>query len=1356
MINPQADSRTMAEEKQRLFRLRLAQKGIAPPWAQPITRRERNGPLPLSFAQQRLWFMDQLHPGSTLYNLPMALRLSGTLNVGALRQTFSRLVARHETLRTTFTAIDSEPVQIIHPPHVCPIPLIDLTELPERERSACCEQLLRTGSAQPFDLSSGPLLRVLLMRLQATQHVVLLTMHHIISDGWSQGVLVKEVTELYQAYATGHEPEMPELVVQYGDYAVWQREWLTGAVLEQEIEYWRRQLSGSDEVLEVLGDRVRPAIASHHGGFEAFVIEAALAEDLRRLARDESVTLFMLLLAAWQALLFRYTGNSDVRIGTPIANRVRKETEGLIGFFVNTLVMRSWISGELRFTELLQQVRDTASAAYAHQNVPFEKVVEELQPQRSLSHEPLFQVMFLLHNAPVETLELTGLQISPIDLGASMAKFDLTLGLHESNGGLWGLLEYAADLFESTTIKRMSEHYVQLLEGIVADREQTISNLPLLTRSEQDQLIAGWNQTEMVYPRTACVHQLFEEQVKRTPNALAAVMHDEQLTYAELNARANRLACYLQGIGVGPDVLVGISVQRSLNMVVGLLGILKAGGAYVPLDPAYPKERLALMLEDSGIAVMLTEKHLRQYVPQHETAVVCVDDNLEIDAKDNAPLPDRVAPSNLAYVIYTSGSTGRPKGVQITHQSLVNLLCAMQKEPGINAHDCLLAVTSLSFDIAAVEIFLPLTEGARVALVSREVSVDGVRLQECLRSSQATIMQATPSTWRLLLEAGWKADSPLKIFCGGEVLTVDLARRLMACGARLWNLYGPTETTIYSTGEEIRQPTQISIGYPMPNTQIYLLDAKLRPAPIGVAGELYVGGEGVARGYLRQPALTAERFVPDPFTKTEGARLYRTGDLARRMQDGRIDFLGRLDNQVKLRGFRMELGEIEAVLNECSGVRQAVVVKRGESDDNMQLVAYLVSEPEVKLVNSELRGALIERLPDYMVPSTFVQLESLPLTPSGKVDRKALPDPDTSQGGLAPAYVAPRNISELWLAQIWEQVLGVRQVGVTNSFFELGGHSLLIVRLMQLIKARWGRELPLTTLFQYPTIEKIAVLLRDREEVSSSPLVGLQTGGSRRPFFCVHPIGGSVFPYLSLREYLGAEQPLYGLQAQGMDGDLPPLARVEDMAESYIAALRAVQPNGPYLLGGWSMGGLIAYEMTQQLQAKGETVDLLVLIDSISTPPQWDVNDEWTVLLTFAEAHGIPIENLEIEDEAVGQLSPEELLDHVYEQVRAAKLIPVDIGLSQFRRLLTVLRSNMQAMKDYVSQPLDNRVHLICAHDPAARDQLDLASGWAELAAALDVARVDGNHFNLFQEPQVAVVAEQLKLWLREAQSKDV
>ncbi|HEX8174908.1 MAG TPA: amino acid adenylation domain-containing protein [Pyrinomonadaceae bacterium] len=1336
--------------------LRL-EKGVQPP---AMKRVDRSLPLPLSFAQQRLWFISQLHPLSPLYNLPLALHLRGHLDLPALSQTFSHLVSRHESLRTTFTSIGAEPVQLIHPPQPCHIPLIDLSHLPEQVRAALASSLLKAAAADPFDLSTGPLLRVLLLRLSPEEHALLLVMHHIISDGWSLGVMVREVSRMYESYVAGEVPQFEELQIQYADYAVWQREWLSGEVLERELEYWREQLRGSSGVLEVMGDRVRPAVISHRGGVEEIEISVEEVEGLRRVSRGEAVTMFMLLLAAWQALLFRYSGDSDVPVGTPIANRNRKETEGLIGFFVNTLVIRSRISGEMRFTELLKQVRDTALGAYAHQDMPFEKLVEELQPERSLSHEPLFQVMFVLQNAPVGALRLPGLQLSPVqgEIGGGTAKFDLTLEMQETAEGLSGSLEYSTDIFESTTIKRMIGHFLRLLESIVADRQQPLSEIPLLSDAERRQVLAGWNQTATGYTRETCLHQLFEAQVKRTPDALAIAMNGHELTYAELNARAHRLALYLQGLGVGPDVLVGICVERSLKMVVGLLGILKAGGAYVPLDPAYPKERLALMLEDSGTAVLLTEERLLDLLPEHKAQVVCLDDRLETDA--GTLLPDHpVEADNLAYVIYTSGSTGRPKGVQISHRAVVNFLCSMQREPGINASDRLLAVTSLSFDIAALELYLPLTVGAGVIIADRAVSADGVRLQETLRSCAATIMQATPATWRILLEAGWEGEAGLKILCGGEALPTDLARQLVTRGASLWNLYGPTETTIWSAAEEIRPPdAHVSLGSPIANTQLYLLDSRMRPVPVGVAGELYIGGDGLARGYLKQPALTAERFVPHPFAETAGERLYRTGDLARRTSDGRLEFLGRLDSQVKLRGFRIELGEIEALLSSCQGVRQCVVVLRGETADTAQLVAYLVPENGTKLSSSELRGALAARLPEYMMPSAFVEMERLPLTPNGKVDRRSLPAPDRSQGSLAPAYVAPRDIWELQLTQIWEKVLSARPIGVTSNFFELGGHSLLVVRLMEFIKERWEREIPLATLFQYPTIEKLARLLRDRAEVSQSPLVCLQPGGSKRPFFCIHPIGGSVFHYVPLAFHLGEEQPLYGLQSQGLDGDLPPLTRIEEMAASYLDALRTVQPDGPYRLGGWSMGGIIAFEMAQQLQARGQEVELLILIDSTTEGFQksLDLDDEWTILTAFAETHGIPLENLDIEEESLRRLGLDELLPHVLEEVRAAQLIPPDIGISKVRQILKVFRANMKAIQSYRPRPLNNRVRLIWAVDSSiAQDKEDSTLGWSEFAE-VEAVPVQGNHFTLLREPHVESVAQQLKIWLEQVPSQDI
>jgi amino acid adenylation domain-containing protein len=1350
MVNAQVDSRSVAEERKRLFKLRLAQKGIVAPHAQPIQRVERDVPLPLSFAQQRLWFIDQLYPHSALYNLALPLRLSGALDLRALQQTFTRLVERHESLRTTFTTENGEPVQVIHPARASVIPLIDLTELPESERRGRCVQLLRAESGEPFDLSTGPLLRVLLVRLGREEHDVLLTMHHIISDGWSLGVLVREVSELYETYAAGREPKVAELEVQYGDYAAWQREWLSGPLLEREMEYWRQQLSRSSGVLENLGDRVRPAIASHRGEVEGFQIGAALTEGLMQVTRDESVTLFMLLLAVWQTLLFRYTGDSDVRIGTPIANRNRRETEGLIGFFVNTLVIRSRVAGDLRFTELLKQVRDTALAAYAHQDVPFEKLVEELQPERSFSHAPLFQIMFQLQNAPVGALELTGLQLSPINLGGSNAKFDLTLQMQEANGQLLGFLEYATDLFDWATIKRMIGHYVQLLEGVVADREQTISKLPLLSEAEQEQLITGWNETEMVYAREACVHELFEEQVERTPNAVAVICPHEQISYRELNHRANQLAHHLRGLGVGPEVIVGICVERSLEMVVGLLGILKAGGAYLPIDPGSPRARMLYMFEDAGTAVLLTQEKLSERLPQHIGQTICLDSEWDtIAALNDENLHSSLVPENLAYLIYTSGSTGEPKGVLVEHRSLSNYLNWAIDFYQTKALRVSPLHSSIGFDLSVTSLYPALLSGAAVTLITEgsELQSLGSLFEE---ESQPALVKLTPSHLRALGVGQHEPNgfgSGHVLVVGGESLSSQSVRwwREGIVDGRLINEYGPTEAVVGCCVHEVEvgENGEVPIGRPIWNTQMYVLGPEQELLPVGAIGELYIGGEGLARGYLGRPDQSAEKFIPHPYSTKGGARLYRTGDRGRYLPNGDIEYLGRADEQVKVRGYRIELAEVEAALSRHAAVRECVVVARAD-----RLDGYVVVEEAT--TPDELREHLRASLPEYMVPSTFVQMDHLPLTPNGKVDRKALTTLDKSHRELTPAYVAPRNISELWLTQIWEQILGIRPVGVTDSFFELGGHSLLVVRLMEFIKGRWKRTLPLTMLFQYPTIEGIGGILREHEEVSSSPLVGLQTGGSKRPFFCIHAIGGSVFPYLALREYLGPDQPLYGLQSPGMENDEPPLARVEEMAACYLAALRAVQPDGPYLLGGWSMGGLIAYEMTQQLRARGETVELLVLIDSVapSLRTKLDLNDEWTVLNAFAQAHSVSLENLEHND----SLGSDEVLDHVLEQVRASKLIPPDIGISQVRHLLSVFRGNMQAMQDYVSQPLKNRVHLIRAVDPVTPDELDLALGWAELATEVEIATVEGNHLNLFREPQVAVVAEKLKLWLTVAQ----
>ncbi|MFN8008648.1 MAG: amino acid adenylation domain-containing protein [Terriglobia bacterium] len=1043
--------------------------------AQPIGTVSRGQDLPLSYAQERVWFMDQFEPDSAFYNIPAALRLKGPLQFSLLERSLQGIIQRHEALRTTFDQVQGIATQRIAARLDLTLPLIDLGALPESDRMSQLQKIATEEAQRPFILSRGPLVRATLVRLGAEEHVLLLTMQHIVSDAWSMGLFLKELASLYEANASGTPALLSPLSLQYADFAIWQRQWLEGGVLEEQAAYWKQQLVGAPAFVELPTDRPRPAIQTFKGALYSWILPKSLLKSLEVLSRREQVTLFMTLMAAFQVLLARYTGQEDIIVGSPIANRNHAEIEELIGFFVNTLVLRTNLTGNPSFQQVLAQLSQSALGAYEHQDLPFEKLVEIMQPQRDRSHSPLFQVMLALQNAPLPSLQLAGLNFDFLPLHSGTSKFDLTLYMAETEEGLRADWEYNTDLFDAATIARMAGHFQTLLEGIVMQPAARVSELPLLPASEREHLLKGLNATGVEYPERSCVHELLEEQARRAPKSIAVVLGEEEMSYGELNARANQIAHYLRQQGVGPEVLVALCVERSVEMLVCLLGILKAGGAYVPLDPQYPPERLGFMLEDSGAAVVVTEQAFLERFEAEGVRTVCLERDRESIAGASRENPDnRTTAKNLAYVIYTSGSTGKPKGVMIPHGAVVNFLMSMQREPGIEAKDVLLAVTTLSFDIAGLELYLPLVAGARVVLLKREQAADGRVLAEMIEKMGATIMQATPTTWQILLASGWEGDRRLKILCGGEPLPLDLARQLLPCCGQLWNLYGPTETTIWSTISRITEGEErITIGRPIGNTEIYILDSQLQPVPIGVHGELFIGGAGLARGYLNRVELTAERFIPHPFRSEGVARLYKTGDRARYLADGRIEHLGRLDFQIKLRGFRIELGEVESVLRQCRSVRNAVVMVREDVPGDSQLVAYLVAGPEGEISAVQLRQQLRDQLPEYMIPSAFVFLSELPLTPNGKIDRKALPAPE-GRRHCEESFVAPRDQNEQRLAAIWQELLRIPQIGIHDSFFELGGNSLKAIEAVYRIQKAFDTKLSLVTFFDNQTISSLA------------------------------------------------------------------------------------------------------------------------------------------------------------------------------------------------------------------------------------------------------------------------------------------
>ena len=1048
-----------------------------------IPRRDPAATAPPSFAQQRLWFIEQLEPGPATYNSPRAARLRGPLDVAVLQRSLQDIVARHETLRTAFTASDGLPVQVIVPTVHLPLPLDDLSELPEQEREARARRLAEEEIGRPFELVRAPLIRFRLLRLGLEEHILIVTIHHIVSDEWSQRVLFRELAELYQARLDGRSETLPPLPIQYADYAVWQRQWLQGERLERELAYWRERLRGAPPLLELPTDRPRPWQQTFQGAKASLLLPQELRGSLRTLSRSEGATLFMTVLAAFKVLLARYTGQSDIVVGTPIAGRVRAETEGLIGFFVNTLALRTDLSGDPTFRDLLRRVRGVALGAYDHQELPFERLVEELQPERSLSHSALVQVLFTLQNSPAPVPRLAGLTVEaePVERGGS--KFDLSVHLRDDDSGLRALAEYNTDLFDAATITRLLGHYRTLLEGIVANPDRRLSELPLLTEAELHQTLVEWNATESEVP-PATVHGLFEAQAARTPDHLAATFGEESLSYRDLERRADRLARTLRARGVGPEVPVGLFVERSLDMLVGVLGILKAGGAYVPLDPSYPRERLELMVSDAQAPVVVTQRSLRLNLPRGSAASVCVDDQDQPEPT-GGPTEAGVTGDHLAYVIYTSGTTGRPKGVQITHRSAVNLLTSMGRVPGLGTGDTFYAVSSLTFDVSLFELLLPLIVGARVVIAPRSVLMDGRLLAAALANAGATVMHATPTTWRLLVESGW-AGAPLHTaMSGGEALPPTLAADLLARVERVWDIYGPTETTVCSGGGSVQPGTPHRLRNVIANTRLYLLDGHLGPVPIGATGELYIGGIGLARGYLGRPGLTAERFLPDPFSPAPGTRMYHSGDLMRRRADGGLEFLGRTDHQVKLRGFRIELGEIEAVLARHPAVRQVVVMAREDGPGDKRLVAYLMPADGTAPDTGELRQYLRQKLPEHMVPAAFVPMEAFPRNSSGKVDRSALPLPEQRASTAGQSYVAPRTALEQLLAGIWSEVLGLERIGVDDDFFALGGHSLVATRVVSRLENALAVELPVRVLFEAPTVsglaERITLMARTGE-----------------------------------------------------------------------------------------------------------------------------------------------------------------------------------------------------------------------------------------------------------------------------------
>ncbi len=1155
----------------------------------------------LSHAQESLWFIDRSEQIGSAYHTSFRIQLNGPLNEDLLKKTLEVIVTRHEPLRTTISKLpDGTLQQVIHPAGLYQLKDIYLSAIVSTSSPEEIEFLINREIHLPFDLTSDLMLRAALIHVTDLEHILILTIHHIASDGWSAGILFREISQIYKAFYFGKPLDIPDLPLQYINFTQSQMDQLKGKNYENLLSYWQGRLAKVPKTLQLPTDRSRPSRMTFIGDRERFRLPKELSLALTAISRQNKVSFFMTLLGAFNVLLCRYTNSIDVTIGSPFANRTKSDWRNLIGFFVNTLVLRTDLSNDPTFLDLLKRLREVCIGAFGHSEMPFEKLVEVLNPKRDASYSPLFQVMFNFQNTPQDNFSLPGLDAKVEEIDNGTAKNDLTLELRESNEGLQGFFEYNSDLFDRSTIHRMIGHFRTLLEAIAEQPNRRISKLPLLTQSEKKQLLEDWNQTQADYP-AACIHELFEAQAEKTPDAVALVCEEEQVTYRELNCRANQVAHHLRGLGVKTETLVAISLKRSLKTVIGLLGILKAGGAYVPLDPSYPKERLAFMLEDSKATILLTQEKLKEELPASEVMMVCLDSDREIISSECRENPTRwTEPDNLAYVIYTSGSTGKPKGVLGVHGATINRFAWMWETYPFKSGEVVCQKTALSFVDSVWEIFGPLLQGIPSWIIPDNVVKDPIQLIKSLANGNVTRIVMVPSLLRALFDStiNLKMELPdlMVWFTSGEALSLELAQRFKENlpHAKMINLYGSSEVSADSTFYEIGKDDSFSsvpIGQPIANSYIYILDTNLDPVPIGVPGELHIGGAGLARGYLNRPELTAEKFIPNHLSDAPGERLYKTGDLARYLPDGNVEFLGRIDHQVKIRGFRMELGEIETVLRNHAAVREAVVMAREDSPGDKCLAAYIVVHHQPAPSTSEFHNHLKEHLPEYMVPSTFTILDSLPLTPNGKVDRRALPTLDWTRPELEGAFVAPRTEVEKDLTRIWCDVLGLDRIGIHDNFFELGGHSLLAVRLVGRIEDYFRQGARIDRLLTCNTVAEMATVLfgesdKRLADIQTSETVSEKPDGQPN-FFCVSD-RGFTFHFRHLIRYLKTKPQIYTLPIPGIEGQECPFNQHEDIAACLIREIRKVQPLGPYYLGGYCVGGEIAYEIAQQLTVAGE------------------------------------------------------------------------------------------------------------------------------------------------------------------------
>lgn len=1321
-------TQSLKEHKQALIALLGGQDGVEIP-----RRSAGQAHWPLSFSQRQLWFLDQLEPGSAFYNVPTAVKLNGRLDVPLLERALSALVARHEILRTTFSSGEGEPRQVVHPAMPLRLPLTDLRHLSASEREQQLKTAVDADARAPFDLASGPLFRTSLLRLADNEYLWLYSVHHIIADGWSMGVILHEVTTLYGDYVRGEASSLAPLPVQYADYACWQQQRMQGVGQDHQLGYWRRTLGDAPTLSTLPTDRPRPLVQRYAGATFSSVLDGGTLRQLTALARQTQGTLFNVLLGALAVLLWRHSGQQDLCIGTPFANRNRREIEPLIGHFVNTLVLRQYLDPAQTFAERLREVRGQMLEVHANQDVPFDRVVEAVNPLRATGHSPLFQVMLVLQNTPGNAVQIPGVELTPYSTSSATAKFDLAFEWVEREGRLNLLVEYNTDLYDAATIERVSGHYRHLLEQIAMDAKQPIGALSLMTEAEREQVLVDFNRSTPLTQSAGCIHHLVEAQAERNPQACAVVFEADSLTYAQLNAQANRLARHLRSLGIGPDMRVAVCMERSLELPVALLAVLKAGGAYVPLDPDYPLGRLSHMLSDSTPVVLLTlgSAHglLRQALQGSSWEAPVLD--LEADAAvwvqrspDNLDSCDvGVTADHLAYVIYTSGTTGVPKGTMVAHRGLSNLLLWCLQVCG--EAGAMLHKIPFGFDASAWETFWPLATGGRLVIARPGGHYEPAYLARVVREQRVTALVFVPAMLQLFLEVDEASlcTTLTDVFSGGGELSPALARRFQERlpHARLHNVYGPTETTVINSiwtlapGDDV-PPVQLPIGRPIANNRFYVLDERDAPVPVGVTGNLHIGGVGVARGYLGLAQLSAERFIDNPFLA--GDRLYRSGDLARYRPDGQLEFLGRSDFQVKLRGVRLELGEIEARLEAFPGIRSAVVLMVGDTAQHQRLVACCVvaEQPDEVAVH----GHLATTLSSAVLPSSYLWLDALPLTANGKVDRAALSAlADQEMANRQVNLSSPRDHIELALYQIWKSLLLAPQIGIRDNFFSVGGTSIAAIKMAHEIGRTFSVQVPVRVVLGYPTIEALGGWLRvgANPAAAQSNLIEFRRGVGRHNVVCIHPAGGTAFCYLSLAKVLPDSVGVYGVQAPGLNPGEHPEPTVEAMADAY---LRLIDPlvGQPLVLTGLSFGGLVAYEMARRLAAAGQRQVTVVLLDTQGSDDP-----------SFREQ--------------IGTVDMAEFRDKL---VRFNGMYP-GIEDAQVERYLHIYNHNRLAMAAYECPPQAGRVVLVQAREGFNRGQLhELRGFWRRRAGNGYLAKlVNGGHWDMLESAEVHRVSHAIR-----------